>query len=56
MSDVNIISELKLSTNELKQLIPITKESKQMTSEISNKLDILISKIVDSFHSMIISL
>lgn len=55
MSDVNIISELKLSTNELKQLIPITKESKQMTSEISNKLDILISKIVDSFHSILSS-
>ena len=50
MSSKNTKNDLTLSINELKELLPITKESKNMTSEISNKISELIDKIVNSFY------
>ena len=50
MSKEKLIEELKSFTNELKQLTPSLKEHKLMTSEISIKIDDLISKIVNNFH------
>jgi len=50
MSKEKLIEELKLFTNELKQLTPSLKEHKLMTSEISTKIDDFLSKIVNNFH------
>ena len=50
MSKEKLIEELKLFTNELKQLTPSLKEHKLMSSEISIKIDDFLSKIVNNFH------
>ena len=50
MSSKNAQNDLTSLINELKELLPITKESKLMSSEISNKISELIDKIVNNFY------
>ena len=53
MSEDKLISELKLSTNELKQLILFTVDKKNMTSETETKKANLISSIVNYFYQIL---
>ena len=53
MSDDKLISELKLSINELKQLIEYTNDKSNMTSETETKKANLISTIVNYFYQIL---
>ena len=56
MSHEKIKEDLNLLIKELNQYLPMTKESKLMTSEISNKISELLDKIVNNFYQILIDL
>ena len=47
------INDLNILIKDLSLLIPITKESKLMTLEISNKISDTLDKIVSNFYSIL---
>ena len=55
MSSEKEINDLKILIKDLTILIPNTKESKTMTSDISNKISDLLDKIVHKFYSILTS-